>query len=107
MINVIRFLEEMGRNADLRLDRVDFETIVDSNDFDAETRDAILKNDNRSLEVLLNARSKIVCMIMPAEDDEEDKDKEEENEDEGTKKNDSEEENANFIRQIKQLSQAS
>ncbi len=106
MINVIHFLEEMGRNADLRLDRVDFETIVDSNDFDAETRDAILKNDNRTLEVLLNARSKIVCMIMPAEDDEEDK-KEEENEDEGTKKNDSDEENANFTRQIKQLSQAS
>ena len=103
MNNVIRFLDQIGRNADLRLDRMDVESILFNDEFDEETTKAILNNDHRALEVLLNARSKIVCMIVPAEEEEE----EEENEDEGTKKNDSEEENANFNGKNKQLSQAS
>ncbi len=70
MKDIIGFLEELGKNADLRLDRVDFESILNNDDFDAEARNAILNSDQKALEMLLNARSKIVCMLVPADEDE-------------------------------------
>jgi len=78
MKNVISFLEELGKNADLRLDNVDFESILNNEDFDPEAKKAILNKDHRAIEMLLNARSKIVCLIVPAEDDDDDDDDKEE-----------------------------
>jgi hypothetical protein len=75
MSDVIKFMEELGKNSDLRLDRIDFESLLTNDDFDPEVRKAILEKDSKALEMLLNARSKIVCMIVPAkeeDDDEED-----------------------------------
>lgn len=80
MKNIISFLEELGKNADLRLDRVDFESILDNDDFDAEARNAILNKDQQALEMILDARSKIVCLLVPAEEDED------EGEDDGKEK---------------------
>ena len=76
MNDVIKFLEELGQNADVRLDLIDFESLLNNDDFDPEVKKAILEKDSKALEMLLNARSKIVCMIVPAEeeDDEEEKD---------------------------------
>ena len=80
MEDVISFLEKLGKNSDLRLDRVDFESILDNDDFDPDVKQAILNKDHRALEMILNARSKIVCIILPAEeeDDEEEEDKKDE-----------------------------
>jgi hypothetical protein len=75
MRDVIEFLEELGKNADLRLDLVDFESLLTNDDFDPEVKKAILEKDSKALELLLNARSKIVCMIVPAKEDEDDDDK--------------------------------
>jgi hypothetical protein len=72
MKNIISFLEELGKNADLRLDRVDFESILNNDDFDPEARNAILNKDQQALEMILDARSKIVCLLVPAEEDEDD-----------------------------------
>lgn len=70
MKSAIKFLEELGKNADLRLDRVDFESLLNNDDFDPEIKEAILSKNQQSLEMLLNARTKIVCLLVPAEDDE-------------------------------------
>ncbi|PIP79896.1 MAG: hypothetical protein COW84_08200 [Gammaproteobacteria bacterium CG22_combo_CG10-13_8_21_14_all_40_8] len=86
MKNTIRFLEELGENANFRLDRIDFEAILDNDDFDPKVREAIINKDQQVLELLLNARSKIVCMIVPAE--EEDDKEEDDGGDDKTKKND-------------------
>lgn len=81
MKNIISFLEELGKNADLRLDRVDFESILNNDDFDVAARDAILNKDQQALEMILNARSKIVCLLVPAKEDEDDNKDEEESKD--------------------------
>jgi hypothetical protein len=77
MKSTLSFLEELGRNADLRFDRVDFEALMNNDDFSPEVKEAILNRDRNALEMLLNARSKIVCMLIPAEENED------EDEDEG------------------------
>ena len=82
MKNTISFLEELGRNADLRFDKVDFESLMNNDDFSPEVKEAILNRDKNALEMLLNARSKIVCMLIPAEENEdEDQDDDEDNDD--------------------------
>ena len=73
MKSVINFLEELGKNSDLRLDRVDFESILDNDEFDPEVKKAILNRDHRAIEIILNARSKIVCLIVPAEEEDDNK----------------------------------
>jgi len=72
MNKVLSFLEELGRNADLRLDKVDFEAILNNEEFDQETRQAILNEDPAALKMLLDARHKIVCILLPADEDDED-----------------------------------
>lgn len=72
MKNVISFLEKLGQNADLKLENIDFETLLENEDFDPEVKEAILAEDQNAIEMILNARSKIVCLLVPAEEDEED-----------------------------------
>lgn len=96
MKNIIGFLEELGRNSDLRLDKVDFEAILENDDFDPEVRKAILDKDQNAIEMILNARSKIVCILIPAEEDDEDEDKD---------KDDSTEEDSISINRQERISQ--
>jgi len=84
MTDIIDFLEELGKNANIRLDKVDIESLLVNDDFDEQAKQAILNKDANAIEMILNARSKIVCLIVPAEDDddneeEDDSDSKEEN----------------------------
>ncbi len=72
MNKVLSFIEEMGKNANLKLDRVDFETLFQNDDFDPELKQALINGDESALKMMLDARSKIVCLLVPAKDDDED-----------------------------------
>ncbi|TQV76879.1 hypothetical protein FLL45_02695 [Aliikangiella marina] len=81
MNKVIRFLEELGESSALRLDKVDFESILNNEEFDEETKKAILNEDPAALKMLMDARHKIVCILIPAEPDEEEDDDDSEEDD--------------------------
>lgn len=76
MNKAIQFLEELGQNADIQLDKIDFSTLLENEDFDPKIKAAILNRDERALQMLLDARTKIVCMLIPAEEEEEKQDDE-------------------------------
>ena len=83
MKNVISLLEKMGANAEFKqLDSTTLEKVLNPLDLDADLQAAILMHDNSALEMILDARNKIVCLICPAED--------EPSEDEGEGKDDQE-----------------
>ena len=66
---MLEFLEKLGKSADLRLDRIDFSSLLDNDDFDPEVSRAILNKDPGALALILKARSRIVCSLAPARDD--------------------------------------
>lgn len=72
MSKVIEFLDAMGRDARLRHAGAD--VLVDAlaqAQIDPALRDAVLSGDQRRLELLLGARTNVVCGFAPAQDDEE------------------------------------
>ena len=80
MSGIISFLEELGRRSDLKIDGLNIEALMENEDFDPDVRKAILNKDQKALEMMLDARSKIVCLIAPAkEDDDEDEDDDNDN----------------------------
>lgn len=88
MSNVIQVLEQMGSDAKLQSEQ-NTQAIVQllaTNEIDTEQAEAILNKDITSLERQLDVRPDIVCLIVPA-DDEQDGDNDE---------NDSTEETSNF-----------
>jgi hypothetical protein len=78
MSNIIEFLDVLGQQSDLELDQEKLQTLLADQDLSKEVQQALLKNDHQALEMLLDARTKIVCLIMPAEEDDEESDDEEE-----------------------------
>lgn len=101
MKDVLKFLEDLGKNADLKFERIDFASLLNNDDFDSEAKKAILSKDSKALEILLNARSKIVCMIMPAE--EEDEEEEEDQSENRSKDEDDKSDEENQSVQLKQV----
>lgn len=81
MNNIISYLEELGQNADFQLDKIDFEAILDNEDFDADVKEALLNRDPEALKMILDARTKIVCLLVPAEDDDDDQEQEDNDDD--------------------------
>jgi hypothetical protein len=75
MSNVIRFLEQMGRDADLRYSGQDqVGAALAQTDIDIEVRTALLNRDQQRLSTLLGARTNVTCILAPAKDDNDDKD---------------------------------
>lgn len=70
MKNVINLLEKMGASAELKqLDDEALEKVLNPLDLDADLQAAILKHDNSALEMILDVRNKIVCLVCPAEEE--------------------------------------
>jgi hypothetical protein len=92
MSNVIRFLERLGTDAQLRhASDGELEQAMIGAQIDPAIRDALLRRDQRRLEELLGANANVCCMIfVPAqeepEEQEEDDDKEPDQEDGGEEK---------------------
>ncbi|MBV8806951.1 MAG: hypothetical protein JO042_17965 [Sinobacteraceae bacterium] len=89
MSNVIEFLEQMGRDANLRyVTGLELEAALTQAGIEPNLQAAILDGDQRLLESLVGASHNICCMINPPEEEEEheedeDEDHEEEEEDGG------------------------
>lgn len=72
MLNVIRFLEKMGSEAqwnDLTMEKM--ELALSKTDIEGPLRTAILNKDDAQLQQLLQQKP-FVCMIEPGEEDQED-----------------------------------
>ena len=70
MSEIIDLLERMASNVSYSDERTELAEIVEVSSVDKETKDALLHNDNAAIEGLLDARTKIVCLLVPAKEDE-------------------------------------
>ena len=65
MSNVIRFLETMGSNADLRhAAKSTLYKALNAANVDQDAQWAVLRGDKNRLEALLGARTEMVCAIV-------------------------------------------
>ncbi len=70
MNNIINLLDKLGSSAELQqLDRTILAKVSNPLDVDEQVQNAILNHDNKTLEMLLNARNKVVCAVCPAEEE--------------------------------------
>ncbi|GMV29934.1 MAG: hypothetical protein AMXMBFR59_20590 [Rhodanobacteraceae bacterium] len=80
MVNVIEFLERVGRDSRLRhASPVDLLAALDPM-VAPELKDVLLNSDAAALERLLGARTNVICGMAPAEDDAPEKDKDDDEE---------------------------
>lgn len=72
MLNVIEFLDALGRNSQLRHASADVLAVeLERAQIEPALRAAVLSGDQQRLESLLGARTNVVCGFAPAQDDEE------------------------------------
>lgn len=72
MRNTLQALEALGKTAGLhQLQTAEIEQVINPLDLDAQVQQAIISKDTATLEMLLNVRHKIVCMVNKPEPDEE------------------------------------
>jgi hypothetical protein len=83
MSNVIAFLESMGRDPALVAGGEEFTKAVDSLGMDDQARAALLAGDVGSLSELLGGRTRMLCALLPADDDQKDDEGEGDGEDDG------------------------
>jgi hypothetical protein len=77
MSNVIRFLESIGNNSELRLAGTEeLERALCSAQIEPQVRDAILARDKARLEHLLSASSIVCCAVLGPEPGREDEEEE-------------------------------
>lgn len=70
MSSVIRFLETMGQNADLRhAAKPTLYKALNAQQVDRDAQWAILRGDKNRLEALLGARTNMVCAVFAPEGD--------------------------------------
>lgn len=79
MSNVVQFLEELGRNPQ-SFSAKDFAETVASAALEPAVQKALLDRDADALNQLLGGRLTVMCMIVPAENDEPQRDDEQEDE---------------------------
>lgn len=80
MVNVIEFLERVGRDSRMRrASPVDLVATLGPM-VAPELRAALLNSDAAALERLLGARTNVICGMAPAEDDAPEKDKDDDEE---------------------------
>ncbi len=83
MDNIIKAIELLGKTATLEsLSVDDVHRILNPLDLDAEVQQAIINKDTAALEMMLDVRHKIVCMINKPQPDDEPQDTPEEQDDE-------------------------
>jgi hypothetical protein len=71
MNNTLLALETLGKTAGLnQLQTFEIEQVINPLDLDPQVQYAIVNKDTAALEMLLNARNKIVCMVNKPEPDE-------------------------------------
>lgn len=81
MKDAIEFLEQLGRNADLRhAPAAELERVLVASGLEPELRKALLTDDPARLGALLGAEP-IVCCLIEKPDDEDDEEEEEEHKD--------------------------
>lgn len=80
MVNVLEFLERVGRDSRLRHASSAELTAAMTPEIDPELKTALLTRDTAALERLLGARTNVVCGMAPAEDDAPEKDKDDDEE---------------------------
>ena len=93
MSKVIQVLEQMANDASLQSEQAIAQLLATA-DVNAEQAEAIINKNITSLERQLDVCPDVVCIILPAEDDEEEDEDEEKNDDNEDK--DSTEETSNF-----------
>jgi hypothetical protein len=81
MSNVVQFLEALARNPK-PLSAEDFAAAVADAQLDQASKEALLLRDANALNELLGGRTKMICMIAPAENDEPQQDEDRESEEE-------------------------
>jgi len=69
MSNVIAFLESVGKASALSMQGEEFVAAVDALEVDDETRLALMSRDGAALGDLLGGRARMICALMPADDD--------------------------------------
>lgn len=77
MSNVIQLLERLGQDASLQ-EPTDLNAVIVEADLNDELKQALLTKNTVSLEKQLDVCPDIVCVLVPAEDDESEGDSEEE-----------------------------
>ncbi len=74
MSNVIKFLETMGQDSQLRHGGEQATALeLDRTDISADLKAAILSGDRTQMETLLGARTNVVCGIFPGKEDDDEK----------------------------------
>lgn len=72
MSNVMQVLAKMGSDASCQ-NEAEVEDLLTRVELDGEIAEAIINKDIATLERQLDVRPDIVCMLVPAEDDDEEK----------------------------------
>lgn len=85
MLDVIEFLDQLGRNARLRhATPAELERAITAAGIDPELRSALLGDDPLRLGALLGAQPNVCCLVVkpdPAEPDEDEEEEEDEEDD--------------------------
>jgi hypothetical protein len=69
MSNVVQFLETLARNPK-PLSAEDLATAVTNSSLDSAVQQALLAGDTFALSEVLGGRTRMICMVAPAENDE-------------------------------------
>ena len=87
MSNVIQLLERLGEDASLQTESA--LSVIENANLDAELKESLINKDVTSLERQLDVCPDIVCLILPAEDDDqgEDDDNDDDNDDDSDTEN--------------------
>jgi len=91
MNKVIKVLEAISANPAIYEDKESIERLITEVELDEEVKHAILTGERSELESILDVRSKIVCMLIPAKEDEDD------DSDDNDKEDDSESEEKSLV----------
>lgn len=81
MSNVVQFLEALARNPK-PLSAADFAVAVAAAELDPKAEAALLAHDTEALSRALGGRIKMMCMVVPAENDEPQQDEDKDSDDE-------------------------
>lgn len=78
MSDIIRLMEQLASVVDFQQTNEEITQVIQNSELAPELKQALLDNNSAAIESILDARTKIVCMLAPAEDDEDESSKESE-----------------------------
>lgn len=89
MNNVISLLEKMGSCASFKDNELEVMSEIETTELSDELREALVNKNTGALETILERKSKIYCLLFPAEDDDAESESEGETPDESDDKQES------------------